>query len=114
MAEQNTVELVLKMVGGTVGLGAIGVFVRGLFSGTIISEKEMRDDLRTEVGRLRLIQERQQTEIDELRRGVRQLTNINLHLISSRAEARALVNALERELGRVPTIWPPDPTGTGL
>ncbi|MDV6376021.1 hypothetical protein [Deinococcus arenicola] len=111
MAEQNAVDLVVKLLGGTVGVGAIAVFVRGLFSGTIISEKEMRDDLRTEVGRLRTVQEQQGQEIDELRLSIRTLTTTNLHLISTRAEARALVNTLERELRRTPTVWPPDPTG---
>ncbi|AIZ44886.1 hypothetical protein QR90_06850 [Deinococcus radiopugnans] len=108
---QGVVNLVITLLGGTTGLAALGVLFRGYMSGTITQEKEMREDLRTEVGRLRDVQDQQATEIRALRRDVQQLTTVNLHLITSRADARALVNALERDLGRASTVWPPDPTG---
>ncbi len=98
-------------VGGLGGLSLLGVFVKGLLSGTIVTEKEVRDDLRTEVNRLREDQVRQQGEIDGLRTAMRLLTGVNLHLMTSRADARAALREAERELHRTPTEWPVDPIG---
>lgn len=106
---QGVVDLVIKLVGGTAGVTAVGVLLRGFLSGTIATEKEVRDDLRVEVNRLRDDQIKLKAEVDTLRLSIALLTTTNLHLLSSRAEARALANTLERELNRVPTVWPPDP-----
>ncbi len=110
-ATSGVADLVLKLVGGTAGLTAVGVLLRGFLSGTIATEKEVRDDLRVEVNRLREDQIKLKAEVDTLRVFVSQLTTTNLHLINSRAEARALANTLERELSRAVTVWPADSTG---
>ncbi len=112
MADDTTREALTWAVGGAGGLSVVGllsVLIRGLLTGTIVQEKEVRDDLRVEVNRLREDQTSLKAEVDALRASILALTTHKLYLLSSRAEARALVNALERDLGRVPTIWPPDP-----
>ncbi|MFK7601904.1 hypothetical protein ACI3L1_06795 [Deinococcus sp. SM5_A1] len=114
MADDTTREALTWAVGGAGGLsvvGLLGVLIRGLLTGTIVQEKEVRDDLRTEVNRLREDQVRQQGEIDGLRTAMRLLTGVNLHLMTSRADARAALREAERELHRTPTEWPVDPIG---
>lgn len=106
---QGVVNLVVTLLGGTTGLAALGVLFRGYMSGTITQEKEMREDLRTEVRRLREDRDKDRRDIETLRQDVNRLTTLNLHMITTRAEARALVNALERDLGRPESTWPSDP-----
>lgn len=103
----------LTLGGGGIALTALGAFIRGLFNGTSGQEKELRTEYREELNRLRTVQEAQQTEIDELRNDVRRLTEMNLYLLTTRAEARAELSTLQRQQGLTVTTWPPDPTYGG-
>ena len=96
-------------LGGTGVLAGLGVLLRGLLSGAVAQEKEMREDLRVEVKRLRDDLSSAQDEIDELREDVKRLSRMYLHVLSGRAEARVALNALEKAQGMTPTDWPPDP-----
>ena len=99
-------------LGGGGALAGLGVLLRGLLSGAVTQEREMREDLRTEVARLREVQEAQQAEIRELRSEVRQLSEINIHLLTTRADARADLNARQRAHSLPVTVWSSDPPHT--
>lgn len=99
----------MTWLGGTGALAGLGVLLRGLLSGAVAQEKEMREDLRLEVKRLRDDLNTTQDEIDDLREDVKRLSRMYLHVLSGRAEARVALNALEKAHGMTPTDWPPDP-----
>lgn len=106
---KNAAEIAIAALGGLTGISALAVFVRGLFTGTAGQDKETRDGLTAENARLRTEQTKLQGEVDVLRASIEQLTTSRLNLISSRAEARAVLREAERELTRPVTVWPPDP-----
>lgn len=108
----NALVQAFQYGGGGLALAALGAFARGLWTGTNGQEKELRMEYREEMTRLRGVQEAQQGEIDELRENIRALTTMNLHLLTSRADARAELRALQQQHGVAVTVWPPDPPTT--
>jgi len=120
MAEPNALLDGLKLAGTAVGglslTYIVGQFVAGLLkswiSGIGPQEKELRGDLATEVKRLGVDLSAARDEIDELRQDIRRLSRMYLHVLTTRAEARAALNALERLQGLPLTPFTPDPPET--
>ncbi|EYB66926.1 hypothetical protein DEIPH_ctg062orf0001 [Deinococcus phoenicis] len=120
-------------------MGALGLIGGGILTAfakqfTFGDGKEIRQELREELKRLREERGKDQEELDELREDVRvlraamedqrteqerqirdlrlqieRLTTRNQHYLITRTEARALLNALERRQGLVETPWAADP-----
>jgi len=120
MADPGGLGEIGKLAGAAAGGGGLmllvtrvlGGLLQGWISGAGPQEKELRSDMAAELKRLREAQTAMQNDLDELRTEVRHLTIVNLHLLTSRAEARALCNALERQHGVPVTGWPDDPKET--
>lgn len=91
----------------------LGGLARGWVTGAPTQEKEMRDDLRIEVGRLRDDLAKARDEIDEVREDMKRLTAQYLHVLSGRERARATLNAFEVARGQAVTVWPADPPAPG-
>lgn len=90
----------------------LGGLLMGWISGTTGQEKELREDLRAEVQRLAADLGKARDEIDEVRAEMKRLHTLYLHVLTGRAEARAALNALERQHGQTVTLWPDDPKET--
>lgn len=91
----------------------LGGLARGWVTGAPTQEKEMRDDLRIEVQRLRDDLGKARDEIDEMREDFKRLTAQYLHVLSGRERARATLNAFEVSNNLPVTAWPPDPPAPG-
>jgi len=112
MADENAKDVLgtaATWLGSGGALVGVGVFLRGFFNGTAGQEKEVREDLRIEVKRLSDSLSETRDEVDALRLQIRHLSEFNLHVIVSRAEARAELAASQRRHGEPLTVWPPDP-----
>lgn len=116
MAEDSAKDVLgqaATWLGGGGVLVSLGVFLRGFFNGTAGQEKEVREDLRLEVKRLSDSLSETRDEVDALRLQIRALSEFNLRLIVSRAEARAELAALQRLYNLPLTAWPADPVPPG-
>ena len=91
----------------------LGGLAKGWLSGTAGQEKEIRDDMRIELARLRVDLTTARDEIDELRDGFKRLNSQYLHAFSGRERARATLNAVEAAQGLPVTLWPDDPAPGG-
>lgn len=137
MADPSILEAV-KLAGSGILGGALVSFAKNFFTDAGKDAREFRQEYRDEIKRLREDRAKDQDEIEELREDVRVLrtgledqqiehakqmhvlreqirvlTDFQVHLIVSRAEARADLNALQRTQGEPLTIWLPDPSPTG-
>jgi hypothetical protein len=116
MADDTTKDVLgttVAWLGGGGVLAGLGVFLRGYLNGASGQEKEVREDLRLEVKRLSESLSETRDEVDALRVQVRTLSEFNLHVIVSRAEARAELAALQRRHSEPLTVWPADPAPPG-
>lgn len=66
-ATKDALEKALAFLGGTGGLAAIGVFVRGFFSGTTGQEKEVRDSLTERNEKLQKLLDEREAKLESLR-----------------------------------------------
>lgn len=115
MPDDNTKDLLGQAgvwLGGGGILAGLGVLLRGLITGSLGQEKELRGDLAAEVKRLAVDLSAARDEIDELRQDIRRLSRMYLHVLTTRAEARASLNALERVQGLPLTVFAADPPET--
>lgn len=122
VADPGQLGEIAKVAAGSVGGGAalvmIGKVVAGLLqgwlNGTDAQEKELRggmsEEIKTLRAELRSTREECRQEIEELRGDVRRLTRMYLHVLTTRAEARAGLNALEKVHSLPVTTWPDDPS----
>ena len=115
MPDDNTKDLLGQAgiwLGGGGALAALGVLLRGVLTGSLGQEKEVRDSLATENKRLAVDLSAERDESSQLRQDIRQLSRMHLYMLNGRAEARAALNALEKLQGLPITAWPPDPPET--
>lgn len=117
MADPGQLGDIVKVASGGVGGAALTVMLgkvlggvlQGWLSGTTGQEKELRGDLIEEIKTLRTELRTTREEVSELRQDVQRLTEKYLYVLTTRAEARAALNVLERAQGLPATAWPADP-----
>lgn len=117
MADPSQLSEIAKFAGGGVTGAAIAVMIgqifggllKGWMSGTTEQEKDLRGGMSEEIKTLRAELRTTREEMNELRADMAMLHERYLHVFTSRAEARAQLNALERIQGLPVTPWPPDP-----
>lgn len=118
VADPGQLSDIAKVAGGGVTGAALAVMIgqvfggllKGWVSGTTEQEKDLRGGMAEEIKNLRAELRTTREEMSELRADVQVLTEKYLHVFTSRAEARAQLNALERIQGLPVTAWPADPT----
>jgi len=117
MADPTSLADIAKTAGiGVSGLGVgvvltrlLGGLLEGWLSGTAGQERELRNDLAEERGKLQASLTAAHKETDEVRGDVRRIHAMYLHVLTGRAEARGLLKAAERAAGTPETVWPDDP-----
>ncbi|GGR11313.1 hypothetical protein [Deinococcus ruber] len=117
MADPGSLDSIIKVAGGGVGGAALaymamqvfGGFLKGWVSGAPGQEKELRSDMAQEIKELRQELRDTRDEVDELREDIKRLTRMYLHVLITRTEARAALNALEKINNLPPTVFADDP-----
>lgn len=114
MADPAATDAVVKALGyagGGTTLVLLGAFVRGILSGNVQQEKDLRDGLAERVSKLELKVEQLETKLDTTTRERDQMRYQRDRARIERDSARSRISGYEVRLAEPVTVWPPDTDG---